>query len=720
MTVDSSARSMLARLWPRDGGGSLQRFSELLGLSGLLFAQPLYSIHRDGADMFVWQRADNEVVWWTAAILVLPASVLFAAQLLVRIVNREMARIFHALLIGVLGGLLVSRTAAQSAIEPGQTTSSGVALVVVLGLCAGLGFFMARVARHRFADGFRTWLQILAVAPVLMAGSFLFTSPIRDIALDGAGATPESVRIEDPPPMLFIIYDELPLASLLGESDAVDRGLLPNFARLADESTLYRNITTVSPASPTAVPAILTGRYPLASDVPPVAASYPNNLFSILAGSYGFNVWESVARLCPPEKCSRSGADLPAMLEEAATIWLEGFLPIAPEEQEPYKPPQSQPRAPYVFEDFIESLPRRTAGGTDDSAASDGAPRFDFIHIILPHQPWYHLPSGSKHNGPFLTPGLEGSTYAWRDEYLSKAGRQRHLLQLVRTDALLGELIDRMEAAGTWDDTLVVVASDHGVNFTSGEPIRGVSDKNFEQIMWVPLFIKHPGQTTGRLDDTPGRVIDIVPTLADILGAEIPWDIDGVSLDGPRPEDVESRRMLKWAFNELVPEQGGQYLTVDGVEGFRRLLELPAATEPGDDPLKPWRFGEWGHLVGEELDSLDITTPSRLVVDLEDPSCARAKKPDVAAAPSYICGTMEAGEPADIVVAVNGIVGGWGRSRPMKAKGMREFHALVPDELFSWWANTEREGEEDLVEVFEVVPDPGSPGGLRLAPVEIS
>jgi hypothetical protein len=391
---------------------------------------------------------------------------------------------------------------------------------------------------------------------------------------------------------------------------------------------------------------------------------------------------------------------VPGLLADAARTWWEGFLPKAPAEQEAYKPPQSQPSAPKVFAEFLDSLP--------DAPSSE--PRLDYLHIIFPHQPWYYLPSGARHSGPFLAPGLMGSTYAWGDDYLAQAGRQRHLLQLVRADQLLGDLLDRMEAAGTLDETLIVITADHGAAFAAGEPIRGVSEANAAQVMWVPLFIKAPGQTTAVIDDTPGRTLDVLPTLATLLGAEVPWDIDGVALDEPRPADVEQRRMLEWAFNALQPPNGAHYVTIDGEAAFADLLALPPATEPGDDPLKPWRFGRWGHLVAEPTDDLRRTEPADLRADLDDPDCARAKTPYADAVPVYICGTIEGSDPIDVIVSVNGYVGGWGRTRPMKQEGKREFFVLVPDDLLD---------ESDDIEVFQAISDLDAPGDVVLAPIAL-
>ena len=51
----------------------------------------------------------------------------------------------------------------------------------------------------------------------------------------------------------------------------------------------------------------------------------------------------------------------------------------------------------------------------------------------------------------------------------------------------------------------------------------------------MPLFVKYPEQAEGRIDPTWGRTIDVLPTIADVLGIRLPFRVDGRSLRSPRP-----------------------------------------------------------------------------------------------------------------------------------------------------------------------------------------
>lgn len=86
-----------------------------------------------------------------------------------------------------------------------------------------------------------------------------------------------------------------------------------------------------------------------------------------------------------------------------------------------------------------------------------------------------------------------------------------------------------------YDRSLVVAVADHGVSFAPGGQMRDVTPSNVQDIAFVPLFIKAPGQRRGAVIDEPARTTDIIPTIMEILGGRIPWRIDGRSLTGRQP-----------------------------------------------------------------------------------------------------------------------------------------------------------------------------------------
>ena len=103
-------------------------------------------------------------------------------------------------------------------------------------------------------------------------------------------------------------------------------------------------------------------------------------------------------------------------------------------------------------------------------------------------------------------------------------------LQLEYVDHLLGAVLDTLEASGRLGDTLLVVVADHGLAIVPGKNLRYPDQTTLADIMRVPLFIKYPGQTVGSRDHRRVKTIDILPTIAEVLGLPPVAGVDGKSL----------------------------------------------------------------------------------------------------------------------------------------------------------------------------------------------
>lgn len=684
---------------PGDRPG-LGRFCELLALWGLTVAQPILDSFSGSPETFVYRRASTtDIVLFALEVTFLVPVVLWLVE---RIISNWSIRFsswlhiaFLAGLFGIAGWQLVER-------HTGGSTAVHLAVGALLALAGTV-----LVTRYRPP---RTVLRFLAVSPVLVTALWLGTGPVHEVAFAEGPGTAQGAPVGNPAPIVMVVLDELPTASLLDDDGQIDETLWPGFARLAGDGTWYRNTSSVSPTTPEAVPALLTGKYPGELDVPPTAASHPENLFRALQGSYELNVWELVAQLCPPVQCPALGGavdqGLPALFDDASNLWLDYMDEPPATEEEAFAIRQSDPEAPRKFEQFVASM--------DES----DEPRLDFIHIALPHQPWRHLPSGARHDAPFLAEGLGEPNYSWKTAYFAEAARQRHLLQLQRADALLAQLLQRLDDLGRYDESLIVVTADHGVAFDADEPIRGLSAGNAEQIMWVPLLVKAPGQAEGALDDRPVQTIDVFPTIADIIDLEVPWSVDGRSAAEPRTPADETRRFYPWRLNELTPEDS-DHVEVDGAATFADLFDIePPGNEPQDD-LQLYRFGEWGPLVGAEVDELGVAEEdSGVAVELLDAD-GRVVGPDhfdVALGedilPVYVRGERASAElpagpgPRPVLLAVNGFVAGWGEWFPKD--GEDQFFVLAPQQLYGEGANS--------LKLYEVDGTPDTP---VLRPIEI-
>lgn len=96
-------------------------------------------------------------------------------------------------------------------------------------------------------------------------------------------------------------------------------------------------------------------------------------------------------------------------------------------------------------------------------------------------------------------------------------------------DAHFGAIMEGLERRGLADETIVIFTADHGEEFFDHGSV-GHGHSVYEELINVPLIVRIPGVTDGgaRLDDSVG-LVDVLPTIYDALGREIPDDLSGES-----------------------------------------------------------------------------------------------------------------------------------------------------------------------------------------------
>jgi len=102
-----------------------------------------------------------------------------------------------------------------------------------------------------------------------------------------------------------------------------------------------------------------------------------------------------------------------------------------------------------------------------------------------------------------------------------------HLGLVHLADAGIGRVLRALEESGQADETVVLFTADHGDHLGQ----HGMYQKMelYEQAIEVPLTIRCPGVKARRIDN-PVSHLDVMPTLLDLMGIEIPEGLDGVSL----------------------------------------------------------------------------------------------------------------------------------------------------------------------------------------------
>jgi arylsulfatase A-like enzyme len=99
-----------------------------------------------------------------------------------------------------------------------------------------------------------------------------------------------------------------------------------------------------------------------------------------------------------------------------------------------------------------------------------------------------------------------------------------YFFEVQRYDREFGEVLDKIEAMGKMDNTIVVMTSDHGM------PFPRCKANLYDSGTQVPLVIRYPGGAAGRRVKDFVSLVDIAPTFLDAAGLEIPPEMSGMSL----------------------------------------------------------------------------------------------------------------------------------------------------------------------------------------------
>jgi arylsulfatase A-like enzyme/SAM-dependent methyltransferase len=240
-------------------------------------------------------------------------------------------------------------------------------------------------------------------------------------------------------------------------------------------------------------------------------------------------------------------------------------------------------------------------------------PFFAFVHFWDVHYDYIPPEPYASMFDPGYTGRLDGRDILGAGFPLRASRRDvEHLLALYDgelrwTDDTLGRLLGMLAARGLLDDTLVVVAADHGDEFLEHGG-KGHQTTLFEELVHVPLVLwAHAALPHGRRIDTPVSLVDVAPTILDVMHLPALPRTDGRSLvplvrgeAAPPPPVVGAlHNMITGALQYVSVRQGDVKLVYDaGAARWRRydLARDPGEHAPGtpapDEPLLAVADGE--------------------------------------------------------------------------------------------------------------------------------
>lgn len=510
------------------------------------------------------------------------------------------------------------------------TAQAPPAMLVGFAVAGGaLGLFLYR----RFVVA-RSFISFAAIGIPLLLIGFLVAVPwgeSGDAPVAGA-RTPET-------PVVLIVFDEFPLATITDGVDppSLDAEHFPAFGELASDATWFPNATTVHEFSRWAIPAMITGY--LSDGRHPHTDIYPESVAGLFGRDASILTVEPITEICPESACERlqprdTDGGLAKVLYEAYAMGLfSNFLVSFELIDDRWPGWEAKPEA------SVEPALERMAADSFDLA---------FLHLELPHTPWVHYPNGAEYIDKGLT--LVGRTppdEAWPTRLINR----RHFLQAQYTDRILARIVTTLKQAGTYEDSLLIVTSDHGASFVPGEKRRTIGSRTFSEIVNVPLFVKPPGDHRGRVSETFARGVDVLPTIADQIGVAPTWEVEGRSLLGPerpRPEVIEVGVEGFGRSDESEEMRTSRFLRQREIVAERRRRWQPWLPlwrqAPREIEAAIGRSESWASARGWEAVDAEIEDRDRL-----DPAV-----PSDGKLPGLVRATVEDGGPGDYAALVLG------------------------------------------------------------------
>ncbi|NNL75241.1 MAG: sulfatase-like hydrolase/transferase, partial [Desulfobacterales bacterium] len=148
-----------------------------------------------------------------------------------------------------------------------------------------------------------------------------------------------------------------------------------------------------------------------------------------------------------------------------------------------------------------------------------------------PHDPFdppsiwegYPNPYDPEYKGKRMFQPPQGSAHLYTEEQLNHM-RMNYAEKITMVDKWIGKLINKIKLLGLWDNSMVILTSDHGHPTGHGEHGHGIVRKcrpwPYEELAHIPMLIRVPGMREGQRNASFIQSVDIAPTIMDYISAK--------------------------------------------------------------------------------------------------------------------------------------------------------------------------------------------------------
>ena len=299
------------------------------------------------------------------------------------------------------------------------------------------------------------------------------------------------------------------------------RGTSPSIDALARDSTLFETAVPTCPATAPSLASLLTGTHRATHRVFGNGWVLPGEV-TTLAELLQARGYRTIARLANPAVDAKMGFAqgfddfaIPATLESSGPGMLEGGPLVADVEQ------------------IVAGL--------------GAQPFFLWVHFMDPHGPYFPpqemrdrfapadyrwpgdpdaLPIGATNYGLGIIPRYQ----VVNDETSPASYRARYDAEVRYVDDHVGAVVRALQARGLWDSTLFLLTADHGESLGEHGYYFAHGWYLSDDELRVPLLVHGPGIPQGRRVRATVSLVDVAPTVLDLLGLEHPAAMEGESL----------------------------------------------------------------------------------------------------------------------------------------------------------------------------------------------
>ncbi|HEX9654723.1 MAG TPA: sulfatase-like hydrolase/transferase [bacterium] len=193
------------------------------------------------------------------------------------------------------------------------------------------------------------------------------------------------------------------------------------------------------------------------------------------------------------------------------------------------------------------------------------SPFFLFINYMEPHdgvehipEPFYSMYGFKKSEYDKVFAGFDQSQIVHFEGEVTPAQQEMFVKLLARRlyflDHHIGKLLARLQSDGLYEDSFIIITSDHGE--LNGEHYSfGHNTDLYNELIWVPLLVKYPGAAKTGFSDRTVQNIDIMPELLMNLNIPIPEEVQGQPFNQVNHQIISELFEQKKAQALLFPER---------------------------------------------------------------------------------------------------------------------------------------------------------------------